>query len=190
MNTKSSLRQYYRNLRRCISAQEKTQASQAVAEAFLSYLQLQKKNFFKIAVYLAHDGELDLQPLINKLWQLNYLVYLPVLDAEAMHFVLYDVNSVMQKNRYGIEEPMGEFINRDELEFVLMPLVAFDKTGARLGMGKGYYDKTFSNSCLCELIGVAYSCQCAKKLSVDVWDVPLDGILTEKEFIFFDKNHE
>ncbi|MES2204590.1 MAG: 5-formyltetrahydrofolate cyclo-ligase [Pseudomonadota bacterium] len=151
---------------------------------------------FNIAVYLAHDGEIDLQYLIEKLWQTECAVFLPVVhaDTQQLCFVRYRASTTMKKNQYGIQEPenMTEFILPEALDIVLMPLVAFDHNGARLGMGKGYYDKSFA---FCRyphikpmLVGVAYQCQYCEMLPVDEWDVPLDGIMTEKKLILLNEN--
>lgn len=192
LNTKSSLRQYYRDLRRRVLSPEKANASHLIVNHFLNYLKLQHSPITTtIGIYLAHDGEIDLQVLIERLWSLNYRLYLPVLDVkkEEIHFSLYTTKTPLKKNHYNIQEPIGNSIALHELGIVLMPLVAFDKSGARLGMGKGYYDRAFSlhNSMQPKplRIGVAYACQCAESLPNDAWDIPLDGILTESELIFF-----
>jgi 5-formyltetrahydrofolate cyclo-ligase len=106
-----------------------------------------------------------------------------------MRFVRYEVDSAMRVNRYGIAEPEhrhAEIIPPRRLDVVLMPLVGFDAQGARLGSGAGFYDRSLHH--LREgrrwrkpkLIGVAYECQRVARLQPDRWDVPLDGILTER----------
>ncbi|MBP9726049.1 MAG: 5-formyltetrahydrofolate cyclo-ligase [Gammaproteobacteria bacterium] len=191
METKATIRQYYRTFRRHIPAEKKLLASCSLADIFLNASR--DKSQKNIAVYLAVDGEINLQPLIKALWQLQYNVFLPVIDIDTqmLSFVQYNASTTMKKNQYGIEEPqnMTSDILAKNLDFVLMPLVAFDHLGTRLGMGKGFYDKSFE---FCRekpgkplLIGVAYACQCAQQLPVDPWDVPLDGVLTEKELLIF-----
>lgn len=191
METKSSLRKHYRAIRRQISTEKKLLASCSLVEVFLNASR--DKSQKNIAVYLAVDGEINLQPLIKALWQLQYSVFLPVIDIDTqiLSFVQYNASTTMKKNQYGIEEPknISTDIFAKNLDLVLMPLVAFDHLGARLGMGKGFYDRSFEfcrdkhNKPL--LIGVAYACQCAQQLPVDPWDVPLDGVLTEKELLVF-----
>ncbi len=191
METKATIRQYYRTLRRHIPAEKKLLASCSLADIFLNASR--DKSQKNIAVYLAVDGEINLQPLINALWQLQYNVFLPVIDinTQMLSFVQYNASTTMKKNQYGIEEPENISSNLlpEDLDIVLMPLVAFDLLGSRLGMGKGFYDRVFEfcrdkhNKPL--LIGVAYACQCAQQLPVDPWDVPLDGVLTEKELLMF-----
>jgi 5-formyltetrahydrofolate cyclo-ligase len=92
----------------------------------------------------------------------------------------------MRANRYGILEPKlncSQICPLPELDYVLMPLVAFDKFGNRLGMGGGFYDRTLAR--LYEqhwqqpqLIGLAHACQQVDELPIESWDVPLKTIIT------------
>jgi len=192
--TKDLIRQNYRKLRRSISSAEKTISSYAITKIIIN--NNNNLNFYqkKIAVYLASDGELDLRLLIEALWKNQGNVFLPVINAttQALEFSPYFPETLIKINQYGIHEPESDFfVSPEGLDVVFMPLVAFDKTGARLGMGKGYYDKSFAFCAESQikpiLIGVAYSCQCCDKLPIDHWDIPLDGILTEKEFVMFNR---
>ena len=95
----------------------------------------------------------------------------------------------MYKNRYGIPEPAHPNKARNfplrSLDLVLMPLVGFDTQGNRLGMGGGYYDRSFaflhrhSHWRKPHLMGTAYEFQRLSKLDAQPWDVPLDAIVTE-----------
>jgi 5-formyltetrahydrofolate cyclo-ligase len=119
-------------------------------------------------------------------------LYLPVITDfrhSRMRFVRYEVDSAMRVNRYGIAEPdhrHAEVIPARHLDVVLLPLVGFDAHGSRLGSGAGFYDRSLHH--LREgrrwrkpkLIGVGYECQRVPRLQPDRWDVPLDGILTER----------
>jgi 5-formyltetrahydrofolate cyclo-ligase len=70
---------------------------------------------------------------------------------------------------------------------VLLPLVAFDAGCNRLGMGKGYYDRSFAfrrygNSSRPRLLGLAHECQKAEQVAMEAWDIPLDGIITDRQW--------
>jgi 5-formyltetrahydrofolate cyclo-ligase len=106
-----------------------------------------------------------------------------------MRFVRYRPDSVMRKNRYGIAEPNprhGEIIPVRQLDLVLLPLVAFDARGWRLGSGAGFYDRSLQHLRAGRrwrrplLIGVGYECQRVPELAPDTWDVPVDAMLTER----------
>lgn len=192
VDIKTSLRQRYRQIRRQISSDQKKIASQSLVEIFLSHIDCEQK---KIAVYLAFDGEIDLQDLIETLWKKKCFVFLPVIrpDSQQLCFVPYRASTVIKKNSYGIHEPgdITECILPAALDMVLMPVVAFNDHGVRLGMGKGYYDHSFS---FCRyshekplLMGVGYACQYCETLMADEWDVPLDGIMTERKLILLNE---
>ena len=92
----------------------------------------------------------------------------------------------MTTNRYAIFEPKlncSQICPLPELDFLLMPLVAFDEQGNRLGMGGGYYDRTLAKHyaekrAKPKLIGLAHDCQKVESLPIEAWDVPLQQILT------------
>ena len=95
----------------------------------------------------------------------------------------------MQKNRYGIREPIGtETVSIADIELVLTPLVGFSSDGHRIGMGGGYYDRIFSSIADNDFTlrrGVAYSLQETQIGEPDSWDVPLQAIITEQGWFTF-----
>ena len=126
------------------------------------------------------------------IWDANKLCYLPILAAQekSLEFALYHREDPLKKNRYQINEPVSrEFIQLEKLDVVLMPLVGIDLAGNRLGMGGGYYDKTFEKISKAYkrpyFIGLAYEAQKCENLPHDAWDIPLDGVLTEKQCYSF-----
>lgn len=178
MQTKSSLRQHFRARRRLISSVFRDQSARQLLRLLLQHRLFDDHRI--IACYFPHDGEFDITPLIYYAWQHALSVCLPVILQEKLCFKLYEQNTKLAVGCYGIPEPKTDILLEPDLVF--LPLVAFDRLGNRLGMGKGFYDQTFQNTRPI-LIGVAYACQEAKCLPVDPWDVPLDAIITEAEFI-------
>ena len=86
------------------------------------------------------------------------------------------------ENQYGIPEPVGTpACAAWQLDLILVPLVAFDDRGNRLGMGGGYYDRLLSGSehwpRRPRLLGVAHACQRAEALPVEAWDMPLNDVI-------------
>jgi 5-formyltetrahydrofolate cyclo-ligase len=144
------------------------------------------RNAQHIALYLANDGELDLQPFINWCWQQNKQVYLPVLHpfcSGHLLFLLFERDSKMLKNQYGILEPkldVNKVCPLSQLDLLFTPLVAFDSKGARLGMGGGFYDRTLTNWQQHKVtpIGLAHDCQQVDAIPVEYWDIPLPQIIT------------
>ena len=147
-----------------------------------------------IAFYLANDGEIDLLPLLRRQTG-NKTFYLPLLsesrrpwEATRLLFQPWDPSDkTLTKNRYGIFEPAytpRKLKAANMLDLVLLPLVGFDQQGNRLGMGKGYYDRTFARRSGSwrqpKLLGIAHACQEVTSLPHAEWDVPLDGVVTDK----------
>ena len=115
--------------------------------------------------------------------------YLPVLSPigpPRLRFKLWKRGEALRNNRYGIAEPRGgRYIMPRALSLLLMPLVGFDADCNRLGMGKGYYDRTFAfrrhgGARRPVLLGLAHECQRVEKLQAEVWDLPLDGVVTDQ----------
>jgi 5-formyltetrahydrofolate cyclo-ligase len=189
--SRHNLRQQMRAQRRAVPKAIAEMASQKLAEHVLHLPILKEAQH--IAMYCANDAEIDPTPLFEQLHALGKDCYLPVLDVETsghLVFVRHQLHEPLKQNRYKIPEPHisnDRIFPADKLDVVLMPLVAFDKQGGRLGMGKGYYDRTFAF--LCEkvlskpfLLGLAYAFQCVEAIDVEPWDVPLFGVVTEEGF--------
>ncbi|MGY6553976.1 MAG: 5-formyltetrahydrofolate cyclo-ligase [Wenzhouxiangella sp.] len=141
----------------------------------------------RLAAFHAFGGEPELQPALSALDAAGYQIHLPILQGRQLLFRRWTRGAVLTKNRYGIPEPLaGTPCGAEELDCVLMPLVAFSVSGARLGMGGGYYDRTFAfrrdaqAACVPQLVGVAYCLQQVDGLPVEPWDVPLDAVITDQ----------
>lgn len=144
-----------------------------------------------VAAFIAHRGEPDLFPVLERLHAAESIVLLPVVRDLDMHFRRWAPGSRMQANRFGIPEPVtSEEYAPAQIDLVLMPLVGFAADGARLGMGAGFYDRAFEfrrerPDSPPRLVGVAYAVQEVEALPVDDWDVPLDGVITEDGLRWF-----
>lgn len=144
-----------------------------------------------VAVYRDADGELSTDAIIKACRQMNKQLLLPVLHP-FMHghlmFRQWPVNARMKLNRYGIDEPAScyDVIDARAIDLVIVPLVAFDENCYRMGMGGGYYDRTFSfrhiNSWRKpKLIGVAHELQRVDKINIESWDIAMDAVITESK---------
>ncbi|KMT64592.1 5-formyltetrahydrofolate cyclo-ligase [Catenovulum maritimum] len=181
--SRKQIRQKIRKLRQNLTPTEQQIASQQIAEQVLNRFDFTDKDH--VAIYLSNDGELDTHLLIQALWQLDVKVYLPVLHhfcTGYLSFYLYQPETPMIKNKYGILEPelnCTTICPIKQLEYVFLPLVAFDSEANRLGMGGGFYDRTFEHkNPKTKLIGLAHDCQKVDKLPIESWDVPLDKIIS------------
>jgi len=188
---RQSLRQKLRRQRREFSGSERDQAQTRVARSLLKHRWLLRAHH--IGVYMAFDGELDLTATFELLSRQGKRLFAPQLNrsARGMRFVRWN-NGEMACNRYGISEPSGERpVDPRSLDLVLVPLVAFDANGSRLGMGGGHYDRLFSflkRRCIWrhpKLLGVGFELQRLRALPTAPWDVPLHGAITEQQRYFF-----
>lgn len=186
LDLRDKLRKEIRQRRRSLSAPFQEQASRSLVDQLTPFIEKERPQ--SIAIYLSNDGELSTQPLINYCWQQNIDVYLPVLHPFSkghLLFLHYVQMTPMTSNRYGIAEPQLDVklvCPAKQIDMIFTPLVAFDKCGARLGMGGGFYDRTLTqlvnSQAKTQVIGLAHDCQCVDKIPTEAWDMPLDQIFT------------
>lgn len=187
------MRKHFRQLRSQVDAHYRQRAAEAAALLLAEHPVFIRSR--RVACYLPAKDEFDTSCIVQTIWKAGKQCYLPVLsgpEQNELNFVAYSHGDALHLNRYQIYEPVN--IQQDlepcELDLVITPLLAFDNQGGRLGMGGGFYDRTFAASTAESadkpvLFGLAYSCQKAESLPVDDWDVRLDGVLTEEAIISF-----
>lgn len=143
------VRQTIRQARRQLSLEQQQSAAEQVMHNALHHPKIVQAN--NIALFLSFDGEINTKPLIHALWAQGKQVYLPVLHPFSRHHLLflhYRPDSQLVKNRFHIDEPpldVRDVLPLEKLDIMLIPLVAFDTQGQRLGMGGGFYDRTLAN---------------------------------------------
>jgi len=186
------LRRKIRTARRALSRQEQRAHSRAISR-ILTSLNLYR-NSQRIALYIDTDGAVDTSDLLSTASKHGKRRYLPVLRSPLKHslwFAEYMQRDRLLCNRFGIEEPdpgKRHPIQPWGLDLIVAPLVAFDASGNRLGMGGGFYDRTFaylrhrSIWCRPKLIGIAHELQKVECPRPEKWDIPLDGVVTEARF--------
>ncbi len=195
LNTnRTELRRQMRHQRRSLSTQQCHQAALAVERNLATQALFQSSRH--IAFYLPNDGEIDLTPLIRRAWQMGKQCYLPALSPRhhnRLWFAPFNHDSTLLLNRFGIPEPdcnWRQMRKVRSLDLIIVPLVAFDDRGNRLGMGGGFYDRTLAYLThrttwrKPRLLGAAYSFQQVAALPHQPWDIPLEGIASEKEMIW------
>jgi len=187
--SRQSLRREMRQRRRNLTPRARRTAAQQLARHLGGTPLFHRARH--IALYLSNDGEMDLTPLLTLARARGKQCYLPVLSP-AFHnrlwFAPWRPHTPLLPNTFGIPEPALPWRAMRPawaLDLVLTPLVAFDPEGNRLGMGGGFYDRTFAylrqrrHWCKPHLIGVAYRFQQVAALPCQPWDVPLAGVVTE-----------
>ncbi|MEE4216213.1 MAG: 5-formyltetrahydrofolate cyclo-ligase [Xanthomonadales bacterium] len=183
---KTSLRQKLRMQRAGIDENRRAELDHAINSALLEHARTARLS--DIAAFLAFDGEPDLSPALRELEQSGITLALPVVNEIAgrshMTFREWTGDCKLAPNRYGILEPQGTAeIPLLRFDLVLVPLVGWDRSGGRLGMGASFYDRAFqpfAQNPRPVRMGVAYSAQESREIPIDPWDIPLHCVLTEK----------
>jgi 5-formyltetrahydrofolate cyclo-ligase len=179
------IRAVCKNERARLAPGKRRQASRKIADKILSSsLFLNAKN---IAVYIPMKSEVDTWPIIKRAWQLKKRVFAPIMQENfTLRFHQFDDESELFTNKMGFREPVdGRFIAANTLDLVFAPLVAFDSQKNRIGMGGGYYDRTFAflgqnqPSTNPVLAGLAFECQRVEQIVANPWDIRLFSIFTE-----------
>ncbi|MFW1678079.1 5-formyltetrahydrofolate cyclo-ligase [Pontibacter sp. JAM-7] len=187
---RTTLRQKIRQARRSLSTAQQHRAAEGLMRQLRNHPRF--INARHIAFYLPSDGEIDPRCLLRLCWARGKTAYLPVLHPirhNQLWFLPYRASTKLHKNCYGIDEPIlrpRRLRPAWALDLVLLPLVAFDAQGNRMGMGGGYYDRTFAYRNQTRgivgprLIGLAHELQKVERLAVESWDIPLDMIATDQ----------
>ena len=138
-----------------------------------------------ILVYADFKNEVETGDIIAFLLANNKNVFLPVCDVQKCSFSAIKIsepNFDSQLNSYGIAEPKSFVSNEDEIDCAIVPGIAFDKTGNRIGFGKGYYDKYFENKNIFK-IALCYEFQIVDSIPADSHDFPMNMLITEDRVI-------
>ena len=187
---KQTLRRHFIARRQALPKQERARAESQVKH-YLRTVLADLAHQSVVAAYVAHRGEIDPTMALKSLQNQGLCIALPVLyeheEAEVLQFRLWRVgaSAALVTGRHAIPVPhSGTMVTPDA---VVVPLVAFHRTGARLGYGGGWYDRTLkllrkANPAI-PAIGLAFACQEADTLPADAWDEPLTAIVTERGVI-------
>jgi len=195
MINRNAIRKQMREKRGSLAQGELATASQNAANLFLASELYQQSQH--IGFYIAHNGELDPASVLTTALADGKTCYLPTLDPisdNKLIYVHYTSGESLVINRYNIPEPIitpKNVIGGKTLDLVLVPLVSFDLQGNRLGMGKGYYDRTFEfkknpdETDAPLLVGFAHQFQLSDDVAKKEWDVPMDYVVTDTELYSF-----
>lgn len=175
---KSPLRIAIRQKRSALSPVFCAQASRVISEKIIAEPIFKKSQH--IALYCAHENEVDVRTVMMEAWAQSKIVYLPRWDHHQLTFHAVSQDDALQKNKFGIAEPASEIPKVDPtvLELMILPMVAFDVACHRLGRGGGAYDRYLA-SIRPYLIGAAYEMQRTDVVPTATWDVIMDLIVTE-----------
>jgi 5-formyltetrahydrofolate cyclo-ligase len=183
--TQSDIRAACKKLRARITPEERQKASEEIARKVL--VSDLFSNASDIAIYIPMQCEVDTWPIIRRAWQLKKRIFAPIVQENfTLRFHQFENESQLITNKMGLREPVdGQFVQANALDLVLTPLVAFDSQKNRIGMGGGYYDRTFSflehvqRAAKPVLAGLAFEHQRVEKIAPNPCDIRLFRVFTE-----------
>lgn len=178
---KSEIRRNIKRLRMMLSEMEKEEAASEV------FAQLEKTAAFMMAqnilMYHSLPNELSTISFLKK-WKDRKNFFLPRVNGVNLDLLPY-IESELERGAFDIEEPQGsELANVEDIDLMIIPAVAFDRRGNRLGRGKGFYDRLLATSRATK-IGVGYEFQLMEELPSEKHDVPMDMVITQYSYLKF-----
>lgn len=182
---KNLIRQTVLRQRRALSARTKSQAEVRMLK-FLQNWEVFKKAA-AIHIFLSKQDEPDTRPIIEHGWNSGKQIGVPLVLPDTLVLFHSELNSFedLKSGAFGILEPSPERLlkmNPEIFDLVIVPGVAFDQQGGRLGHGKGYYDRFLELSRAFRL-GLAFDCQLLETVPTELHDVPMHAILTESGIV-------
>lgn len=182
----AELRQRMRALRLVMPEAEAFAAAREATDRIVASRDFQEAP--RIAVYLAVGGEISTAPLVSAARAAGKSVLLPRVPSgiDVLEFAPFPSASVLRIGRYGLPEPDGTAVEIGPADLVVLPGLAFDASGRRLGAGGGWYDRTFGQrdgDAGPRLIGLAYHAQLIEEVPHGPWDRCVDVVVTERVWI-------
>lgn len=182
---KRELRKKYLRQRDNLSENEWRQKSRKLVNTVLSNEIYRSAEVIHCFVSMNERKEVNTHPLIEQMFIDNKRVVVPVTDFSnnTLHHVeIYSLEE-LSVNKWGVPEPdLSNLVDTEELDLVLVPMLAADRKGNRLGYGKGFYDQFLANT-NAPAYGLIFEDFIADKLPVEPFDQPLNGLFCEKGLI-------
>lgn len=183
-DSKDNVRQEAYSRRLALPAAERAQAAVAMMQNFLSWVPLPEKGAI-VSGYMPFNAEIDARALMEHFIAKGHTCVIPHVtgDHAALEFHVWTPAAKMEKNIYGIAEVAQNKAHPLLPDFMIVPLVAFDAQGNRMGYGAGQFDRTFASLRKVKTfftVGVAYDSQKCAHVPTDAYDYPLDMVVTDK----------
>jgi 5-formyltetrahydrofolate cyclo-ligase len=188
-----ALRRWLRARRRAVTGRARRDAAIRVARLIDAARWLRPGR--NVGLYLAMPDELDTTPLLALARARGCRIAVPrITSIRHSRMRFEELAGPLRRGAFGITEPdRGASLPARTLDVVFMPLVGFDRTGNRIGMGRGFYDRFFAHRARLRrwrrplLVGIAYDEQCIPRLHAAAHDVPLDALVTQSSVLRFDR---
>lgn len=173
---KKELRKQIKNLKSQYSLELKKEMSRPL------WKELEQNILFRQArtmlLYWSMDDEVFTHDYVNK-WAGEKTILLPCVKGDVLELRVFEgMESLQAGEAFGILEPVGEiFTDYDAIDMIVVPGVAFDRQGNRLGRGRGYYDKILKETRVAKKVGICFDFQFVEEVPVDELDVRMDVVI-------------
>lgn len=176
---KDSIRNSVGEKRSALSDVEVKQKSLLISDYLYSLEVFKLSN--SIALYSPIQNEVGTESIFNKAIQAEKEVYFPRVNGSSLDFHRIDKLEQLQIGKFGVLEPKAHLLKADieKIDLFVIPALAFDKSGNRLGYGKGYYDRALANISESKKIGLSYDLQILDSVPIDKNDRKVGIIVTE-----------
>ncbi len=183
-DAKSLLRRAAHEERRSLPEAARAAMSDAAAEVAAGLPEMLKARTVHLYLPIPGSSELSTLPLIERLSEMRKTLLVPVIRQGEIYSASFTTGDLLRAGQFGVPEPEFETIDEDMApDIVVLPLLAFDRRGGRLGSGKGFYDRYLLRLLKLGLrpvrLGIAFSVQRVEELPVESWDQPLDAVVHE-----------
>ena len=173
---KQALRKQIRQQKRAMTPEQIEAASARLGELFLQSAQYRQAK--TIYGYLPYNQEVRTVPMLQQAIRDGKRVAVPKVYGDEMRFIYINDFSRVEKGYAGIPEPVdNEPVADDPTALVLMPGLAFDPQGHRIGYGGGFYDRFLAAEPQHPTLALCYSFQVLPKLETEEFDIPVDCVL-------------
>ena len=168
--------------REALASEERARLSQRIVNSALRWIQ--REGFDSVMLYLSMRSEVETTDLLEGLLNSGKQVCAPVINTEQVKLTprrIQNPNTELVRHRYGMLEPNATcpIFPTEHLQLIVVPGIAFDRKGYRLGYGKGFYDRFLTKCSHAIPIGLAYQIQVVEDTFPQTWDVPVQHIFTE-----------
>ena len=183
---KAEIRKSILQTRNAMTREEIAAASQEIVKKLTEMEEIRRAS--TLMVFLSFGSEVDTDDLIRWGWGEGKRIVVPLCCPETRELMPCRIDGFdeLETGHYGIREPKASSLQpvpQREIDAVLIPAVAFDRRGCRIGYGGGYYDRFLPGVPRAAKIGAAFACQIVAEIPADPYDVTVDIIVTEADII-------
>lgn len=175
---KKELRKQIRAAKKAVPFYEKCSRSAPIMRQVEELPQFQESQ--TILLYWSMEDEVQTHDFVNR-WYKEKTLLLPCVDGNDLRLRQYTGPECLKEGeQFGIGEPTGpEYTTLDNVQMIIVPGVAFDHSGNRMGRGRGFYDRLLKSTPRAYKVGVAFNFQMVDHVPIEDFDVPMNAVIAE-----------